>query len=81
MNTAEIKLELFRKIDELSDTDLKRNYINILALLNAQTEYKLTPKERKAVEDAIEQSEKGNILTHDEVLTEVKQKYSNLKFK
>ncbi|HKL34348.1 MAG TPA: hypothetical protein VJ919_17545 [Tangfeifania sp.] len=81
MNTAEIKLELFRKIDELSDTDLKRNYINILALLSAQTEYKLTPKERKAVEDAIEQSEKGNILTHDEVLTEAKQKYSNLKFK
>lgn len=81
MNTAEIKLELFRKIDKLSDTDLKRNYINILALLNDQSEYKLTPKERKAVEDAIEQSEKGNILTHDEVLTEAKQKYSNLKFK
>jgi len=81
MNTAEIKLELFRKIDELSDTDLKRNYINILALLNAQTKYKLTTKERKAVEDAVEQSKKGNMLTHEEVLTEAKQKYSNLKFK
>jgi hypothetical protein len=51
-----------------------------LALLNTQTKYKLTPKERKAVEEAIEESKKGNILTQEQVLAEAKQKYSNLKF-
>lgn len=80
MNTSEIKLDLFRRIDNLSGADLKKNYDKILALLNTQTKYKLTPKERKAVEEAIEESKKGNILTHEQVLAEAKQKYSNLKF-
>jgi len=51
-----------------------------LALLNAPTKYKLNPKEQKAIEEAIEESKKGNSLTHKQVLAEAKQKYSNLKF-
>jgi UDP-N-acetylmuramyl tripeptide synthase len=80
MNTAEIKLDLFRRIDSLSGDDLKRNYNKILKLLNNQSEYKLTLKERKAIEEAMEESKKGDILTHEQVLAEAKQKYSNLKF-
>ncbi len=80
MNTAEIKLDLFRRIDSLSGDDLKRNYNKILKLLNNQSEYKLTLKERKAIEEAIEESKKGNYLTHEQVLAEAKQKYSKLNF-
>ncbi|SHK04854.1 hypothetical protein SAMN05444280_1556 [Tangfeifania diversioriginum] len=80
MNSAEIKLDLFRRIDNLSGADLKRNYDKILALLNATTKYKLNPKERKAVEEAIEERKTGNSMTHKQVLAEAKQKYSNLKF-
>jgi hypothetical protein len=80
MNTAEIKLDLFRRIDSLSGADLKRNYNKILELLNTHSEYKLTRKEHKAIEEAIEESKKGNSLTHKQVLAEAKQKYSNLKF-
>lgn len=80
MNTAEIKLDLFRRIDNLSGADLKRNYEKIVALLNTPTKYKLNPQERKALQEAIEESKKGNILTHEQVLAEAKQKYSNLKF-
>ncbi len=80
MNIAEIKLDLFRRIDSLSGADLKRNYGKIMALLNVQTKYKLNPTEKKAIQEAIEESKKGNILTHEQVLAEAKQKYSNLKF-
>jgi hypothetical protein len=49
-------------------------------LLSSQSEYKLTLKEQKASEEAIEESKKGNSLTHEQVLAEAKEKYSNLKF-
>jgi predicted transcriptional regulator len=80
MNTAEIKLDLFRRIDSLSGADLKRNYEKIVALLNVQKAYKLNPQEGKAIQEAVDESKKGNILTHEQVLAEAKQKYSNLKF-
>jgi len=78
MNAAEIKLDLFRRIDGLSKADLEKFYTNFLALLNSTSKYKLSEEEKKAVDEALEESEK---YSHDEVMKEAKQKYPNLKFK
>lgn len=80
MNAAEIKLELFRKIDKLTEADLKNMYNKFKALLDSTTSYKLNKFEKKAIEKALEESEKGNIESHESVLNEAKQKYPNLKF-
>lgn len=81
MNAAEIKLDLFRRIDSLPKTDLEKVYNKFLAVLNSTSNYQLSKAERMAVEEALEESEKGNIYSHEEVMTESRQKYPNLKFK
>lgn len=80
MNAAEIKLDMFRRIDNLSQTDLKKFYSKFIDLINASSTYKLSQDERIAIEDALHESEKGNIHSHNDVIAEAKQKYPNLKF-
>lgn len=80
MNTAEMKLDMFRRIDKLPKTNLEKIYNRFLALMNSTSNYKLSKTERKAVEEAFEESEKGNVYSHEDVMIEAKQKYPNLKF-
>jgi len=81
MNTAEIKLELFRGIDKLPDADLENIYNKVKALLDATSRYKLNKFEKKAIEEALEEREKGNIVSHENVVNEAKKKFPKLKFK
>ena len=81
MNTADKKLELFRKIDSLTEDELKRCYQPILSLLNSSEQYSLNKKEKEAIHRAVENSKKGKTLSHDEVIREARQKYPNLKIK
>lgn len=81
MNTAEIKLDLFRRIDNLKDTELEEIYETFLSLLPSSEKYTLTNSERKAVEEALDCSKKGETCTHESVVEEAKTKYSQLKFK
>ncbi len=80
MNTAEIKLELFRKIDRLPSEDLEILFNNISAFINVSSKYDLSEDERKGIDVALEESEKGNVFTSESVLAEAKQKYPGLKF-
>ena len=80
MNAAELKLDLFRRIDGLPKADLENIYDKFISLLDASSLYKLSKYEKKAIEDALYESEKGNILTHEDLVNEAKQKYPNLKF-
>lgn len=81
MNTAEIKLDLFRKIDNLRGTELKKFYQAFLSLLPPSEKYTLAKEEGKAVEEALECSKKGEIFTHESVMKEAQTRYPQLKFK
>lgn len=81
MNTSDIKLKLFRKIDSLNEDELKRYYNQILSLLSSSEQYTLKTNEKKAIDDALEQSKKGNSFTHEEVVEEARHKYPNLDIK
>lgn len=81
MNVSEIKLELFRKIDNLNESELEKMYDKFLALLNANSAYKLSKDEKAAIEEALEASRQGKTFTHEEVMEEARVRYSNLKFK
>lgn len=81
MNAAEIKLDLFRKIDNLKESDLEKVYNQFVALLNASSSYELSKDEKAAVNEALEASKKGETYTHEQVMEEARGKYPNLKFK
>jgi TRAP-type C4-dicarboxylate transport system substrate-binding protein len=81
MNAAELKLDLFRKIDNLKDSELEKLYNMLLVLLNTTTPYKLSKDEKDAIDEALEESRKGKTYTHEEVIEEARSKYPNLEFK
>jgi len=81
MNTSDLKLELFRKIDNLNDEEIKRCYNPILSLLKSSGQYALNSNEKEAIEEALEYSKKEKTLSHDEVIQEAKKKYPNLNIK
>ena len=81
MNAAEIKLDLFRKIDNIKESELEKIYNKFLALLNTRSPYKLSKEEKTAIDEATEASNNGEVYTHEEVIKEAKCKYPNLKFK
>ena len=81
MNAAEIKLDLFRKIDSLNEAELELVYEKILALMSATSRYNLSEDENKAIDASLKVSEEGAGYTHDEVVEEASRKYPNLKFK
>ena len=80
MNTAELKLDLFRRIDSLSDNDLKKVYHKFVVLLDTSV-YDLSEEEEEAIDEALKANKKEDIHTHEEVVKEARRKYRNLKFK
>ncbi len=81
MNAAEIKLDLFRKIDRLNEAELEMVYEQILALMSATSRYNLSDDENRAIDASLKVSEEGAGYTYDEVVEEASRKYPNLKFK
>ena len=81
MNAAEIKLDLFRKIDSLNESDLEKVYNKFIALLGTTSTYKLSKAEKTAINKALELSKDGQGLTREEVMKEARRKYPDLNFK
>lgn len=80
MKASEIKLDLFRKIDNLDDTEVERIYSPILNILESQKEYIPTPAEKKAIYQAMDQEKNNRLKSHQQVMEEAKKRYSNLDF-
>jgi hypothetical protein len=81
MNSAEIKLDLFRRIDGMSTAELEKVYDKVLALISSSNEYVLSEAERNAVEEALLDSQYDSSESTEAIVAEAKQKYPNLKFK
>ncbi len=80
MNAAEIKLDLFRRIDSLESSRLERVYGKIIGLLGVdqQKENSLSPELINALDEAIEASKNGKTHSHEDVMSETRAKYPNL---
>lgn len=81
MNSAEIKLDLFRRIDGMSTIELERFYEKVLALINSNNEYVLSEAEQIAIGEALRDSQYESLENTETIVAEAKQKYPNLKFK
>lgn len=61
MNSAEVKLDVFRKIDSLDNKDLEKIYARLVELLNEAStdEISLNPQIKAALDEALEARKKG----------------------
>ncbi|MBC8004084.1 MAG: hypothetical protein H7X84_01310 [Verrucomicrobia bacterium] len=77
MNSAEVKLDLFRKIDSLDNNDLEKIYARLVELLNevSTDEPLLNPQVKAALDEALEASQKGQVSSNKDVMQKTREKY------
>jgi hypothetical protein len=80
MNAAEIKLDLFRRIDSLKEKELKILYSKLLEILE-HPRYQMSKAESQAIDEALGSTNYEKHKTTQEIMSEAKQKYPKLKFK
>ena len=80
MNSAEIKLDIFRRLDSLDGKRLERVYGKILALINSEPpkQQELPPEVKAALDEALEASKSGKVVSHEEAMRRTKEKYPTL---
>jgi len=81
MNSAEIKLNLFRKIDSLDNRELEKIYTNLIDLLNTVSSDKnppMSPELKAALDEALDTGKTSKTYTHEDVMQRTKEKYANL---
>ncbi|HKL72530.1 MAG TPA: hypothetical protein VJ855_07745 [Marinilabiliaceae bacterium] len=80
MNVSEIKLDLFRRLDNMDNKSLEKVYDKIVNLINTDSQQfkDLSFELRDALDKALEASSQGRIFTHEEVTQRTRDKYPNL---
>ena len=81
MDTLELKKKIIQQIDHLNEADLEKVYLQLLDILKASKNYKLSNEENDAIDMALKVGEAGEKYSTGEVTSEAREKYPNLKFK
>ncbi|HBX49952.1 MAG: hypothetical protein A2275_04205 [Bacteroidetes bacterium RIFOXYA12_FULL_35_11] len=80
MSTAEIKLDLFRKLDTLDSRKIKEVYGLIVNYLNKKgvPDFwdELSEEEKNAINDGIDQLDKGQSLSYSDVRANIRKKHN-----
>lgn len=77
MNTAEIKLDLFRKLDGLSGEKLQEAYGLLLNFINQNaTDFwdELTPEQQEGIKEGIKELDEGKGISHNEIMLTLRAK-------
>jgi predicted transcriptional regulator len=81
MNSAEIKIDLFRKLDTLKGKRLEEAYGMLLNYINGKSELddwqNLTTEQQNAIKLGIEQLNNGEGREHKKVMSDIRKRYSN----
>ena len=81
MNPAEIKIDLFRKLDSLKGDRLEEAYGMLLNYINGKNELddwqNLTKEQQNAIRLGIEQLDKGEGREHKKVMSDIRKRYTN----
>ncbi|NPA37422.1 MAG: hypothetical protein GXO47_11300 [Chlorobi bacterium] len=79
MDTAELKLVLFRKIDSLDSEKLQEVYGWLENYLNSHIDMQewdnLSNEQKQGLYDAISDVDKGNWIAHEDVMEKYRKKY------
>lgn len=79
MNHAEIKIDLFRKIDSLNGNRLEEAYGMLLNYINGKRDIddwqNLTSEQQLAIRLGIDQLNNGEGRNHNDVMTDIRNQY------
>jgi len=81
MNAAEIKIDIFRRLDSLKGNRLEEAYGMLLNFINSKEDIdewqSLTPEQQAAIKLGIDQLNKGEGRKHSDVMSDFRKKYLN----
>ncbi|NBG67294.1 hypothetical protein [Acidiluteibacter ferrifornacis] len=81
MNSAEIKIDLFRKLDALKGKTLEEAYGILVNYINGESDVNewqnLTDEQQAAILHGVEQLENGQGRSHNEVMIEMRNRFVN----
>lgn len=72
MNTAELKLDLIKKITNITDELKLREIVQLLELQADEFTFETSKEDKKAILEARKQVEKGETMTNEEVQKAIK---------
>lgn len=79
MSSADLKLDLFRKLDQLNATDLTEAYGVILNYINTNRTIdeweELSLKQRNAIKEGLKQLDDGEGRSHTDVLNQFRSRF------
>jgi predicted transcriptional regulator len=79
MVTIEEKQELIKWVENLDNESLLRYIMELKeSTINSDKIYQLTERERKAVEEGLEDFRNGRVLSHEEVMRQTRAKFPQL---
>ncbi|NOX47471.1 MAG: hypothetical protein GXO89_10905 [Chlorobi bacterium] len=78
MDTIEIKTDLHSRIDQINDIRLLRAIRVLLMGKSEETDWidELSKEEQDLLKQGMEESDNGEFFSHNEILNEIKEKYS-----
>ncbi len=81
MDAAEIKIDLFRKLDSLKGKRLEEAYGMLLNYINGKSELdewqNLTEEQQNAIRLGVNQLNNGQGKKHQEVMTDLRKRFEN----
>lgn len=81
MNAAELKIDLFRKLDSLKGNRLEEAYGLLLNFINSKEDVdewqNLTLEQQAAIRLGIDQLDRGEGRKHNEVMSDFRKRYLN----
>ncbi|MGB0933187.1 MAG: hypothetical protein ACPGU5_02830 [Lishizhenia sp.] len=81
MNSSEIKIDLFRKLDALKGNRLEEAYGLLLNYINGKNNLQdwknLTQEQQSALKLGIEQLDNGEGKNHEKVMSDIRRRYTN----
>ncbi|MDP3912906.1 MAG: hypothetical protein Q8R96_04115 [Bacteroidota bacterium] len=81
MTVSDLKLKIFRQIDSLEKNRLEEFYGVLVNFINEKRDVgdweKLTEEQKQGITDAIEEIDSGKGIPHEEVMANIRKKYTN----
>ena len=81
MNSAEIKIDLFRKLDSLKGNRLEEAYGMLLNYINGKNDIddwqNLTIEQQNAIKFGVDQLDNGKGREHKKVISDIRKRYTN----
>lgn len=80
MNATELKISLFRRIDQLDDNEQNRLYGDLMNVINGTIDtthwQNLSEAQRNGITDAVRSIESGAGMVHENVMEKYRKRYS-----